>query len=355
MHAVESPKAGVELVRVLLEHGASLHQECSEYGFTCAVVPLCLAGGNPAKLALLLENGAEIQYKRTADYDALIDAVHDRDILRDPHLLDLLELLIAHGVALNRVSTYGESGFRALSCEGRFDAVRLLLDAGADETQLKWTLLIRSVALGSLADVEKAVGSGAFLEDRGHWSRTAWLLAVQTGDIAKARYLMECGADTAACGHCGDTSLFFAIANHHIPMLEWLLKIGTPVDQTDEFGTTVLMAAIEHGNAEALDILLTARNLWDDDWEVGVESLAVAFDKLSDLKEDLDSYWFRFEQIQRDIKASESEVVQTRLGTRGITATIITFFLGCALTYYITNQQPATLASPLPVPSPVKR
>lgn len=98
-----------------------------------------------------------------------------------------------------------------------------------------------------------------------------------------------------------------------------------------------------------------ARNLWDDDWEVGVEGLAAAFDKLSDLKEELDSYWFRFEQIQRDIKASESEVVQTRLGTRGITATIITFFLGCALTYYITNQQPATFASPLPVPSPVKR
>ncbi len=258
MHAVESPKAGVELVRVLLEHGASLHQECSEYGFTCAVVPLCLAGGNPAKLALLLENGAEIQYKRTADYDALIDAVYGRDVLRDPHLLDLLKLLIERGVALNGVSTYGESGFRALSCIGRFDAVQLLFDAGADETLLKWTRLIRSVALGSLADVEKAVGNGAFLEDRDHRSRTAWLLAVQTGDIAKARYLMECGADTAACGHCGHPSLFFAIANHHIPMLEWLLKIGTPVDQTDEFGTTVLMAAIEHGNAEALNILLTA-------------------------------------------------------------------------------------------------
>lgn len=115
---------------------------------------------------------------------------------------------------------------RVLSRIGRFDAVRLLLDAGADETHLKWTPLIRAVALGSLTDVEKTVESGADLEEQDWWTRTAWLVAIQTGDIAKARFLLEVGADSTTGGRCGKPSLSYAIENHHTPMPEWLLGPG---------------------------------------------------------------------------------------------------------------------------------
>ena len=50
-------------------------------------------------------------------------------------------------------------------------AVRLLLDAGADKRQLEWTPLMESVALGSPADVQAALGQGAALEARDWWSR----------------------------------------------------------------------------------------------------------------------------------------------------------------------------------------
>ena len=259
MHAVESPKASVDLVHLLLEHGASVHQECPGFGTQHPMVALCLAGGDPRKLVALLENGADIHYQRGEGYEAaLIDAVHGRDVVRDPHLIDLLKLLIARGVALNGVGRYQESGLRMLSQVGRFDAVRLLLDAGADETQLDWTPLIRAVALGSLADVEKAVESGAYLEEKDWWSRSPWLVAIQTGDIAKARFLLEGGADANARGCCEKPSLFHAIENHHTPMLEWLLELGTAIEQKDDLGTTPLMTAVECGNAEAVDVLLRA-------------------------------------------------------------------------------------------------
>ena len=258
MHAVESPKAGVELVRLLLEYGADIHLECFKLNAHYSMVALCLAGGDPRKLAVLLENGSDIHYQRRAGYNALIDAVTGRDVLLDPYLIDLLKLLIERGVELNGVTSYNESALRVLSRIGRFDAVRLLLDSGADETQLEWTPLIRAVVYGSPANVKRAVEKGADLEARDRWSRTPWLIAVQTGDIAKARLLMECGASTTAVGHCGQASLFYAIENHHAPMLRWLLELGNPVDQTNEFGETPLMAAVEAGNAEAIEILLGA-------------------------------------------------------------------------------------------------
>jgi ankyrin repeat protein len=137
MHAVGSPQASVELVRLLLDHGADIHQESSSQGVSSSVISLALAGGDPQKVTALLECGADIHYTNKAGYDALIDAVHGRDVLRDPHLIELLKLLIAKGVALSGVTTYKESGLRVLSRIGRFDAVQLLLDARADATHLQ--------------------------------------------------------------------------------------------------------------------------------------------------------------------------------------------------------------------------
>src|SRR3954471_19243022 len=114
-----------------------------------------LAGGDPREVADLIAQGADIRYRRDHGYTALLDAVHGRDISRDPHLIDLLTLLIAHRVDLDAASTYKESALRVLSRAGRFDAVRLLLDAGADEEQLAWTPLMRAVALGTIQDVAR--------------------------------------------------------------------------------------------------------------------------------------------------------------------------------------------------------
>jgi hypothetical protein len=176
----------------------------------------------------------------------------------DPHLIDLLGLLVSSGISLNGIDRYQESGLRVLSQLGRFDAVRLLLDAGADESQLAWTKLIRAVALGSLADIQKGVESGEEIEKRDWSFRTAYLVAVQTGDIAKARFLLQKGAARNVCGRGGKPALFYAIENRHASMLEWLLGGGNDIEQTDDLGATPLMIAIEYLNLEAVEILLRA-------------------------------------------------------------------------------------------------
>jgi ankyrin repeat protein len=215
--------------------------------------------GDPEAVAALIAAGADPHYRRENGHDALLDAVHCRDVARDPRLLDLLALLVANGVNLSFIRTsYKESGLRVLSQLGRFDAVRLLLTAGADRSQLQWTPLIEAAAVGSLADVERLAADGANLEETDWWERTAWLVSLLQGDLAKAKLLRELGANTNARGRCGRPPLFYAIQGHHPHVVRWLLDIGQDVDQTDEFDETPLMEAVECVDLECVEILIAA-------------------------------------------------------------------------------------------------
>jgi ankyrin repeat protein len=217
-----------------------------------------LREGDLQQVQALIEAGADARYKRDHGYDAVLDAVHGRGMDSDQLLLNLLALLAANGADLSGVSSYGESGLRVLSRLGRFDAVRLLLDAGADKTQLGWTPLMEAVALGSLADVRAALANEPALEERDWWGRTAWLIALLTGDIAKAKLLRERGADPTVCGRYGCPPLFYAIQGHHSDLLRWLLRKGADVHQTDEFGTTALIEAVGNDDLNCVEILLNA-------------------------------------------------------------------------------------------------
>jgi ankyrin repeat protein len=217
-----------------------------------------LRRGDPAELRVLLDDGADLHGADEDGYTALLRAAHGNKT----HLLQILQLLVDRGAELNGISRYGESALRVLSNAGRFDAVRLLLDAGADESQLEWNPLIRAVALGTLADMQAAWqalrSAGGSLEARDRWKRTAWLVAVQTGDVAKARWLADQGADTTARGHCGKPPLFYAIEGHHTPMLHWLLDCGHDIELTDDFEGTPLMQAASCGHDDGIRLLAAA-------------------------------------------------------------------------------------------------
>jgi len=259
MRSVANPKTSIEIVRLLLNHGADIQNwHCIEPGFSANAMVLALGAGNPEIIRLLIEHGGDVHYQRESGYGAIIDAVHSRDVLRDARLIELLHLLIEKGAALNCITSYAESGLRVLSRIGRFDAVKVLLDAGADPDQLKWTSLMRAIALGSLSDVRREVDQHALLEDRDWWMRTAWLIAIQTGDLAKLKLLYAAGSDVRARGKCGKPPIFYAIESHHLTVLNWLLEIGTDIEDTDDFGVTPLMNAVENNDLSAVERLVKA-------------------------------------------------------------------------------------------------
>lgn len=217
-----------------------------------------LAEGDPAAVAALVAAGADPRYRAEHGYDALLDAVHGRDVRRDARLLDLLRLLLAHGVETSSVSTYKESALRVLSRLGRFDAVALLLDAGADAQQLRWTPLHRAAALGTRDDVQRALDAGAALEAVDGWQRTALHVAILAGALDKADLLLRHGARIEARAHCGKPMVHFAVESQRRTVLDWVLAAGGDVDDSDDFGQTGLMLAAEEDDLAMVEALLAA-------------------------------------------------------------------------------------------------
>src|SRR6188508_2101188 len=92
--------------------------------------------GDLETIRSLLDAGADIRYVRPRGYTVMIDVLHGRSILDDEQLIPVLRLLIERGADLNAVSDYGESALSVALRISRFDAVGLLLEAGADPAPL---------------------------------------------------------------------------------------------------------------------------------------------------------------------------------------------------------------------------
>ena len=245
MTAVVSEDAGVDMVRLLTSHGADANATESEDNES--VLALTVRQGTLEKVEALLDAGADIGYQRGAGYNVLIDAMHSRAMSEGVELLPLVELLLARGASPLGESDWRESALSVASHNGRFDVVQRLLAAGADESRLEWNELLRAVALGSIAEVERLLKSGADLNARDRWSRTPWLLSLQIGDLAKAKLLLAAGAQLDEVGNCGQTTLMHAIEGEHIAIVSWLIERGA-----------ALMKAAGRGATECVRLLLEA-------------------------------------------------------------------------------------------------
>lgn len=206
----------------------------------------------------LLDDGADVRYVRPHGYTVMIDVMHGRSILEDTDLLAVLRLLIDRGADLDAVSDYGESALSVASRVGRFDAVELLLSAGANPAPLEWTALHRAVALGTIADVKQRLDARDDVAARDRWERTPLLLSLQKGDIDKAEALLSAGGRFADRGRCGKTPLIYTVENDDPAMLRWLLERGADPNATDDFGGTALIAAAGSGAAKCVRALLDA-------------------------------------------------------------------------------------------------
>ena len=258
MVAVQSPDTPIEVVEFLIEMGARLDDISRAHFESGNVLSRAIRAGDPRKVALLIQKGADVHYTHSGGYDALLDAAYGANFQERPQLIDLMKMLISNGAALQTESSYGETAIGTFSRFGRFDAVQVLVEAGVDPGRLRWNALQRAVAFGTLDEVQKLVTQGASIEERDQRERTPFLLAVQAGDLNKAEFLLQRGASSRARGHCDTPALFYAIESHRAAMTDWLLRIGADMEQTDQFGETPLTTAAEHDNLHAVLALLTA-------------------------------------------------------------------------------------------------
>lgn len=253
-YAARSADTDKSILELLIEAGADLNapvDESKRYP-----VGLAAGSGDLEKVELLLDAGADINYETPNGYTVLINIMHS--LHDDSQLLPMTELLLHHGAETDCESDYGESPLSVASLMGRFEVVKVLLDAGADPSPLQWTELMRAVALGSHSDVQRLLDSGGKLDDRDRWERTPWLLTAFVDDVSKARLLQEFGANIEDRDRRGATALMYSAARGSTEMLSWLIEIGVEIYAIDEFGKTALMCACESGETACVSQLLEA-------------------------------------------------------------------------------------------------
>ncbi len=210
--------------------------------------------GHLGKVKTLLRLGADVGFKSPSNSSVLNSAVHAPHDKAEP----VVKYLIACGAELNGDEKAHTSPIWSASRDGKFKLVKILLDAGADDSLLEWDELKHIIAYGTADACEQSIKRGSSLELRDGWNRTPFLLSVLAGDLNKCQLLHNHGANIADTGHCGATPLMYAVRKNNAVICEWLIKIGADIHQTDEFGRTVLLEASEYGAAECVHILLEA-------------------------------------------------------------------------------------------------
>ncbi|MEL7242350.1 MAG: ankyrin repeat domain-containing protein [Cyanobacteria bacterium J06573_2] len=256
MIAVSNPDVDIDMVRFLVDNGADIDAVGGEYKST--VIDLAIQAGSVDKIRFLLDAGVDINYRNSDGYDVLINTMYGRDIKQDKNLLFILNLLVEKGVEVNGVSNYGESALKVAYRHGRFDAVKLLLDAGADEKQLHWTYLIETIAFGTVEEIKILLEAGADIYHLDCFSRNAFFLSLETGDLEKAKILFSFTPSRDDSSFWWKSPLFYPIKYNYAEILEWLILEEFDIEATDEYENTPLMEAAEYGATDCVRILLEA-------------------------------------------------------------------------------------------------
>jgi ankyrin repeat protein/truncated hemoglobin YjbI len=278
-------------------------------GTGVSVTPLAIAKKwRPALVAPLVEHGA-IDDAFTAAWlgdvpalrghldrcPELVHAVDPADDFQEVSLLchavcggsiDAVRLLLEYGA---EVQPHSGKVLTLAAVMNRVDLVRLLIDHGAD--------VERAALLGPLDDAERSVADllithgkkvpdwmlpracrpdvstnelhrvqvlldyGASVNDRGRYGLSALHYAVRGGKLPLIKLLLDRGANVNAVGADGLTPLLHLSKTRAkadpIPVMELLARGGADLDARDEKGGTLLMYFARRGKFEAVRWLLS--------------------------------------------------------------------------------------------------
>jgi ankyrin repeat protein len=192
------------MVELLLKSGANV-RAANRYG----VAPLAIAAvnGHAGILKALLDAGADPNAGLSADETPIMTAARTGKV-------DALKTLIAYGAQVNTRDSRGQSPLMWAAAKNNADAVRVLVEAGGDlraRTNNKQT--------------GRAAQMTVFLSPQ-PTGFTALLFAVRAGSLDAVKALLDAGADLNDTLSDGESALVVATANAHWEVANLLLDRG---------------------------------------------------------------------------------------------------------------------------------
>jgi uncharacterized protein len=225
-----------------------------------------------ASATALLDHGADVQACNELDEccTALMYAQQKDN-------LELVQLLIQRGAAVNALTLGHESAVFHSCFYGRVSALRALLAAGADakgglqagEIALNGTPLHAAVNANDGKDVatqqqmiELLLRLGADVDACNCCGQTSLMLAALEGSAGLASMLLTAGASVSAvCTHWRKTALHYATELCKMDMLELLLKTGADPTAPDAHGVLPLHGACRSGSVEVCMVMYKEKTL----------------------------------------------------------------------------------------------
>ena len=177
-------------------------------------------------------------------------------------------LVVAHAAAANENGTDAVGATLHIACKnGHTDAVRLLLDGGAEvdlPAQDGVTPLVIACMNGHVEVTRLLLEKGAAVDQAMEDGRTPLFIACDKGHVEAARLLVAKGAEVDRAMNDGRTPLYAACGNGHVGAARLLLNNGADINQAkNTYGVPVLDIAKRQGH-NAVVALLKERtpSLW---------------------------------------------------------------------------------------------
>lgn len=245
------PKVTLEVVEALLDAGADL--EATD-GLATTAIHHAVGIPDPEFLCLLLERGGNPRHITKSGYSVLLHACFQP---ASQAKRVIVERLHQAGASLDVASGYGEFPLGECLRFGDFEALRYLIELGADSGPLNWSELHHAVALKEQADIERLSPSDTDINNPNpRFGLSPWLLAFIRGDLATIRYLADQGADLTQMGRGGESLLHLAAEFGHENAINWLLDLGADTNIGGASGETPLHRAAEQNRVASAKALL---------------------------------------------------------------------------------------------------
>ena len=281
-------RGNTEAMNVLLKAGADPNIANAD-GDTCLHVAV-RQDRSKAVLQAITDHGADVnatnKYKRTAlmiackmgnadAMDVLLNAGSDHKIadvngatwihhaLTGNCKKEILQTIIKHGADVNATNKNNKTALMIAFRTRNVDAVKVLLDAGANPNIADAngnTCLLNAVSLGCSKEVlQETFDHGSDLKAMNKDKETPLLIANRGGSLDFINILLNAGADPNIVSTEGNAFLHIAVLDgFSSEILQAAIDHGADVNATNRNSETALMVASEKVHIEAFKILLNA-------------------------------------------------------------------------------------------------
>jgi ankyrin repeat protein len=211
-----------------------------------------------AVILLLIENGADINFRSRQGWRALHHAAWSRDEA-------LVRLLIGKGADVEAKDDHGSTVLHMAAFGGSKAVVRLLIEEGLNvnsKDSRGRTALHEAAETANREAVQLLIENGTIIEAKDNYGSTALHYAARSGLVyskrleAVARLLIENGIDIEAKDNDGLTALHHAASGLHEEVVQLLIEKDADVEAKDSKGKTALHRAVSNANEAVVRLLI---------------------------------------------------------------------------------------------------